>query len=71
MPYVDQNFKTKKAFKEAVKDGQAIYLQPTTFKKLPMNAQGGAFIEGPWYPQPHTWYAEVKCDNHGKVISVK
>jgi len=31
---------------------------------------GTAYVEGPHYPQPHTWYAEVTLQD-GKVVKVK
>ncbi len=57
--YVSPNFKTKKALKEAVKDGKEITIfQPGPFGGNVLKI--GAFaVEGPHYPKPHTWYAEV------------
>jgi len=34
----------------------------------PMN--GRATVEGPWYPEPHRWYAEVMVKD-GIVVGVK
>ena len=56
--YSEINFKTKKALKEAVKAGHKI----RAFKPGPFGdgiSNGRACVEGPHYPQPHTWYAEV------------
>lgn len=68
MAYVQPNFKTKKAFKEAVKDGK----QVTVFSPGPFgcNENGAEYIEGPHYPEPHRWYAQVVVKD-GVVVKVK
>ena len=68
--YTMQNFKTKKALKEAVAAGKPVrYYQPGPFGG---NEPRDGFItlEGPHYPEPHKWYAraEVKA---GLVVNVK
>lgn len=69
MTYVRPNFPTKKALKEAVKEGRTVTVfEPGPIGKAPTN--GTAFIEGPHYPQPHTWYAQVEVKD-GKVVKVK
>jgi hypothetical protein len=71
--YVSPNFKTKKALKEAVKEGveefrRAVYVySPGPF---PCPQEGWVCVEGPHYPEPHKWYAEVLVEA-GKVIKVK
>ena len=66
--YVYPNFKTKKAFKEAVKKGDKIEaFQPGPF---PPTVNGRACIEGPHYPEAHKWYAEVTLID-GIVQTVK
>ena len=61
MAYVSPNFKTKKAFKEAVSSGQTVPVwSPGPF---PCNANGTEYVEGPHYPEPHRWYAEVTVEN--------
>jgi hypothetical protein len=63
--YVEPNFKTKKAFKEAVARGdQVIVFSPGPF---PAPRNGIATIEGPHYPKPHTWYATCKVED-GVVV---
>lgn len=67
--YSDQNFKTKKALKEAVKLGP-----------VPCHQPGGVFgsevpdgqhcCEGPHYPEPHKWYATVDVVN-SEIVKVK
>lgn len=66
--YVRPNFKTKKAFKEAVAAGNKVEVySPGPF---PAKLNGVEFIEGPHYPEPHRWYAQVRVEN-GLVTSVK
>jgi len=66
--YVDPNFKTKKALKEAVAAGKYVgVFSPGPF---PCKQNGTESVEGPHYPQPHTWYAQVTVKD-GRVLSVK
>jgi hypothetical protein len=61
--YTYTNFKTKKAFKEAVAKGEEVRVyQPGGMFNPPEASPtytGKAVIEGPHYPAPHTWYASV------------
>ena len=71
MAYVDPNFKTKKALKEAVAAGQCVTVfQPGGMFALTLREGRFATIEGPHYPEPHRWYAQVEVE-HGAVIKVK
>lgn len=66
--YVDPNCKTKKELRERVANGEEVYVfSPGPF---PAKKNGTEFIEGPHYPKPHTWYAQVEVKD-GKVIKVK
>ena len=67
--YTDRNFKTKKALKEAVKEGKEITVfQPGPFGgNVPAN--GAIILEGPHYPEPHKWYAQATLKD-GLVIKV-
>ena len=68
--YVEPNFKTKKALKEAVAAGvQVTYYQPGPFGGNEPT-DGTIFIEGPHYPKPHTWYAQAEAKD-GIVVKVK
>jgi len=67
MAYTVKNYKTKKSLKEDLKDGISIPLQPGNFGPTVKN--GEAFLEGPHYPAPHTWYAHVAVRD-GKVVKV-
>lgn len=55
--YVSPNFKSKKLLKESVEKGEPVRVfSPGPF---PCPQNGRVTIEGPHYPQPHTWYANV------------
>lgn len=66
--YCSTNFKTKKALKEAVAGGAKITIfapglgEPKT--------DGKEFLEGPHYPAPHSWYAQVEM-KEGYIVKVK
>lgn len=65
--YTTVDFKTKKAFKEAFKAGDIIDVyEPGPF---PGKMIGEVSIEGPHYPQPHTWYARVQIED-GRVVKI-
>lgn len=66
--YVSKNFKTKKEFKEAVKNGEQLTLWTPGLGTPPIN--GKSYVEAPWYPLPHKWYAEVWVEN-GIIVKVK
>ncbi len=66
--YTDRNFKTKKALKEAVAAGQQVRLFAPGLGRPKDN--GTEFVEGPHYPAPHTWYAQVEVKD-GVVVKVK
>ena len=66
--YVRPNFKTAKALKEAVKKGERIEVfSPGPF---PAKKDGIESVEGPWYPEPHKWYASVEVKD-GLVTKVR
>jgi len=68
--YTTINFKTKKALKQAIADGQKIRVfQPGPFGgNEPTN--GNVTLEGPHYPEPHRWYATGTLAN-GVLVKVK
>jgi hypothetical protein len=73
MAYSETNFKTKKAFKDALAaykagQGPALYLFQPGLGTIPEN--GRIAVEGPHYPKPHSWYAVVTMKD-GKVDSIK
>ena len=68
MSYVDPDYKTKKEFKQAVESGKIFRTyNPSGMFETPQN--GNDVIEGPHYPKPHKWYAEVVVEN-GIVVRV-
>ena len=68
--YTVENFKTKKALKEAVASGKRVtYYQPGPFGGN--EPQDGTFCcEGPHYPKPHSWYATCTAQG-GVIVKVK
>lgn len=66
--YTDTNFKTKKALKEAVSSGVKVTLFAPGMGEP--KRDGREFVEGPHYPAPHTWYAQVEMKD-GVVVKVK
>jgi hypothetical protein len=66
MAYVEPNFKTKKALKEAVANGDTVTVfQPGGL--FPVAENGRVAVEGPHYPKPHTWYAQVEVKDRTVV----
>ena len=65
--YVDPDFPTKKAFKEAWTAGKPMSLFQPGLGTVPQN--GVVSVEGPHYPKPHTWYASVTIAD-GKIIKI-
>jgi len=79
MSYVQYDFPTKAALKRAVQaltDPQVTLSQadrvtltrrltitPTAVVPNAEPTDGTAFLEGPHYPKPHTWYAKVQLRN--------
>jgi hypothetical protein len=82
--YVRPNFKTKKALKEAVKAWVEYWAKPESERTGPRPIEvvvfcpgvgsvpenGRVTLEGPWYPEPHKWYAQGTMKG-GKLVSVK
>jgi len=66
--YTSKNFKSKKALKEAVKAGEQVRLFSPGIGMPKDN--GTEYVEGPHYPEPHKWYAQVQVKD-GVVTSVK
>lgn len=68
--YTYTNFKTKKALKEAVANGDKIAIyQPGPFGGD--DPKDGTFcVEGPHYPEPHRWYATVEIKD-GFITKVR
>ena len=67
--YTRTNYRTKKALKEAVKNGKEVTVfQPGPFgSDKPIN--GRVALEGPHYPEAHKWYATAEIKD-GIVVKV-
>jgi hypothetical protein len=66
--YVEPNFTTKKALREAVESGAEVRVfSPGLF---PAPTEGWTSVEGPHYPKSHSWYGQVRVCG-GKVQEVK
>lgn len=69
--YTHVNFKTKAALKAAVAEGKAVTIyQPNDLTGTALPYDGKFYVEGPHYPQPHRWYAEVWLKD-GNVVKVR
>ena len=66
--YTAKNYRTKKALKEAVASGEKVTIYAPGLGTPEKN--GIEYIEGPHYPEPHTWYAEVTMQD-GYIVKVK
>jgi hypothetical protein len=66
--YTVKNYKSKKALKEDVANGVAVRIFAPGLGTPKDN--GTEFLEGPHYPEPHKWYAQVEMKD-GKVVKVK
>ena len=65
--YTDRNFKTKKALKEAVANGETVTFFQPGLGFAP--SDGVVYIEGPHYPKPHSFYAKCIAAN-GRIVKV-
>lgn len=69
MAYTVTNYRSKKALKEAVANGEKVAVfQPGPFG--PAVNDGTASLEGPHYPAPHSWYASATIAD-GVIVKVK
>jgi hypothetical protein len=68
MAYVSPNFKTKKQLREALAAGTVHRVFEPGLGVVPRD--GFVSLEGPWYPAPHTWYAEGTMKD-GVLVKVK
>lgn len=66
--YTEINFKTKKALKDAVAAGKKVRIYAPGLGEPVQN--GTEYLEGPHYPEPHKWYAQVTMKD-GVVVAVK
>ncbi len=61
MPYARHDYQTKKELKQAVAKQDVPVFQPGPFG--PIVKDGHVALEGPHFPKPHVWYAEVEVRN--------
>lgn len=66
--YTTKNFKSKKELKDAIAKGETVTLFSPGIGTPKEN--GTEYVEGPHFPQPHRWYAQVEVKD-GKVVKVK
>lgn len=66
--YATVNYATKKEFELAVANPHSHVTLFAPGLGRP-KTDGTEFVEGPHYPAPHSWYAQVTMRN-GRVISV-
>jgi len=66
--YAVTNYKTKKALKEAVANGEQVRIFAPGMGTP--KTDGTEYLEGPHYPEPHRWYAQVTMRD-GIVVAVK
>lgn len=61
---------TKKSLKAAVAAKKGIIVKENTPKGSILVKDGTFCVEGPHFPKPHRWYAQVEVKN-GKVVKVQ
>jgi hypothetical protein len=65
--YVSPNYPSKAALRRALVAGERV----TVFAPgLGTPSVGRETVEGPHYPRPHTWYAQVATERDGNDIIV-
>lgn len=70
MYYVYPDFVSKKAFKDAWKEGKPLDIVPTEgYEASTTKLTRTIAVGGPHYPAPHRWFASVKLQD-GKVVSI-
>ena len=68
MSYVEPNYKTKKALREALASGADVRVFQPGLGSVPQD--GTVYLEGPHFPEPHRWYAAGMM-RAGQLVSVK
>lgn len=66
--YVEPNFPTARALKEAVKAGKTVTVFQPGLGTVP-EGDAQVSVEGPHYPKAHSWYARVNIKD-GRVMKV-
>jgi hypothetical protein len=68
MAYATGNPRTKAELKRRVAAGDEVRVFSVGFSEPEQD--GVEYIEGPQYPQPHRWYAQVTVEG-GRITGVK
>lgn len=68
MTYVSPNFRSLKQLKDAIKQGRPVYVYAPGLGSVPND--GPVYLEGPHYPEPHSWYATGTMKG-GRLIKVR
>jgi len=69
--YVTPNFRTKRALRLALADGQPVEVfQPNNLFGTIVPTDGTVYLEGPHYPEPHRWYA-IGTMQSGRLVKVR
>lgn len=66
--YISPNYRSKKAVKDALKEGKQVSVYSPGPFSAPKN--GPVFLEGPHSPEPHKWYGEGIVKD-GYLVSIK
>ena len=69
--YADGNPRSKKELKQWIAEGREVraFLPNAEFTGFKTQTDGTAFLEGPHYPKPHRWYAQVTLRD-GIIVGV-
>ena len=67
--YLYPELPSKKAYKDAVKNGEVITARENTPFGHPVVQNGTVVFEGPHYPKPHKYYGKAVV-KEGKVVSI-
>lgn len=69
--YASVNAKTKKELKDRIAKGEKITVRTLTpMSEDTVRGNASVTLSGPWYPEPHKWYAEGVVEN-GFLVKVK
>ena len=72
--YTRQDFNTKNLLQEAISQGEKVTVcSPGLGLERPVTDSKGRLVvtlEGPKYPKPHTWYAQVQVDETWTILKV-
>ena len=68
--YFTTNYKSKAAAKRALASGEEVRVRcNSAFERL--DRAGEFSVEGPWYPQLHTFYGTVTIEAGGRVTAIR